>query len=58
MGEVIAGPLYGKSGALIAELDLSDITRARMDFDVSGHYSRDDIFELIVKGQPDMISDL
>lgn len=57
-GEVISGPLYGESGALIAELDLTDITRARMDFDVSGHYSRDDIFELKVRDQPDMISDL
>lgn len=58
MGEVIAGPLYGEAGALIAELDLSEIPKARLDFDVSGHYSRNDIFELLVKGQPDTISDI
>jgi len=58
MGKVIAGPLYDQTGALMAELDLEDIPRARMDFDVAGHYSRDDIFELVVRGQPDTISDL
>ncbi len=44
LGEVIAGPLFGEAGALIAELDLEDITRAKLDFDVTGHYARPDIF--------------
>ena len=54
LGKIIAGPLYGKSGALIAELDLDEIPKARLDFDVIGHYSRDDIFSLSVKDQPPM----
>jgi len=53
LGKVIAGPLYGKAGALIAELDLEDVTRSKLDFDVIGHYARPDIFEHLVHGQPD-----
>ena len=44
LGKIIAGPLFGEAGALVAELDLEDISRAKLDFDVIGHYSRPDIF--------------
>jgi nitrilase len=44
LGEIIAGPLFGEVGALTAELDLEDIARATLDFDVVGHYARRDIF--------------
>lgn len=44
LGEIIAGPLFGKAGALVAELDLEDIPRAKLDFDVVGHYARPGIF--------------
>lgn len=44
LGEIIAGPLFGEAGALTAELDLEDIARAKLDFDVVGHYARRDIF--------------
>lgn len=54
MGEIIAGPLYDEVGALIAEIDLSDITRSKLDFDVNGHYGRPDIFDFNVNGQPKM----
>jgi len=54
LGKVIAGPLFGESGALIAELDLNEITQSKLDFDVIGHYSRNDIFHFEVKNQPDM----
>jgi len=37
---------------LVAELDLEDIKRSKLDFDVIGHYARNDIFEFNVKGQP------
>ena len=37
-------------------LDLDDVVSSRMDFDVTGHYSRDDIFELKVKDQPEIKS--
>ena len=45
LGEVLAGPLFGSTGALVAELDLEDIARAKLDFDVVGHYARRDIFK-------------
>lgn len=48
MGEIIAGPLKDKTGLISAEIDLDDIVKARYDFDVSGHYSRPDVFSLIV----------
>jgi nitrilase len=48
LGEVIAGPLYGKEGILYADLDLSEIARGKFDFDVVGHYARPDVFKLIV----------
>ena len=58
LGKIIAGPLYNESGALIAEIDLDEIAESKLDFDVVGHYSRDDIFKYEAIGQADMISDL
>jgi nitrilase len=52
MGEIIEGPLQDRSGILTAELDLDEVVRARMDFDVNGHYARKDIFDFRVHGQP------
>ena len=51
MGEVIAGPLYDSEGILFADLDLDEIVRAKLDFDVTGHYARPDVFQLIVNGE-------
>jgi nitrilase len=51
LGEVIAGPLYDKEGILYATLDMGEIVRAKVDFDVVGHYSRPDIFQLTVNEQ-------
>jgi len=48
MGDIIAGPLEGREGILAAEIDLSEIPRAKFDFDVTGHYARPDIFRLVV----------
>ena len=52
LGKVIAGPLFGEPGVLTAELDLGQVVEAKMDFDVVGHYSRNDIFQWSVKDQP------
>jgi len=54
-GEVVAGPLWDEEGLLVADLDHNLITRRKMDFDVAGHYSRPDIFDLRVIGQPEII---
>ena len=50
MGEVLAGPLYDREGMLLADLDLSEVVRARYDFDVVGHYARPDVFDFAVRG--------
>ncbi|EJL40846.1 MULTISPECIES: carbon-nitrogen hydrolase family protein [Brevibacillus] len=51
LGEYIVEPLYNQEGILIANLDLSLVTQSRYDFDVVGHYSRPDVFQLIVNRQ-------
>lgn len=48
MGEIIAGPLEGREGIITAEIDLSEIARAKFDFDATGHYARSDVFSLHV----------
>ncbi|MEM1330071.1 MAG: carbon-nitrogen hydrolase family protein [Planctomycetota bacterium] len=45
-GDFLAGPLIERDGLLLAELDLADIARGKFDFDVTGHYSRPDLFSL------------
>ncbi len=52
LGEVLAGPLYDREGSLLAELDLAEIPRARLDFDAMGHYARPDVFQLTVDARP------
>lgn len=55
LGKILAGPLSNKAGILYAELDMEDIIRSKLDFDVIGHYARDDVFEFNVKEQPEII---
>ncbi|HSG07603.1 MAG TPA: carbon-nitrogen hydrolase family protein [Longimicrobiales bacterium] len=52
LGECIAGPLWDQEGILVADLDLTAITRAKFDFDVTGHYARPDVFRLEVDRRP------
>jgi nitrilase len=42
-GEVIAGPLYGEEGILIADCDLAQGLSAKRWFDSVGHYSREEV---------------
>lgn len=44
LGEVLAGPLYGREGLVVAEIDPLDVIRARYDLDITGHYARPDLF--------------
>jgi nitrilase len=48
LGQVLAGPDFSGETILTADLDSNEITRARLDFDAVGHYSRPDVFQLIV----------
>ncbi|UCH24098.1 MAG: carbon-nitrogen hydrolase family protein [Deltaproteobacteria bacterium] len=47
-GDVLAGPLYDEEGILYAELDMAEIVKGKVDFDVVGHYARPDVFQLFV----------
>jgi nitrilase len=47
-GKILAGPLFGEEGVLIAEIDTDECVKGKMDFDVCGHYARKDAFKLQV----------
>jgi nitrilase len=51
-GEILAGPLVGEEGVLYAEIDASRARAARQQFDPVGHYSRSDVFRLVVNTTP------
>jgi nitrilase len=42
-GNIIAGPLYGEEGIVMADCDLRATLHAKRLFDVVGHYSREDV---------------
>lgn len=48
-GEFIAGPVDGKEEIIYADIDLDEIIAAKRMFDVSGHYSRPDVFKYSVE---------
>lgn len=52
MGEIIAGPLIGEEGVVSAEIDTDEVIKARFDLDLTGHYSRGDVFQLTVNETP------
>lgn len=55
LGNILAGPVWNKEEILLCDLDLTEVTRSKMDFDVIGHYSRPDVFNLGINDQPDTI---
>lgn len=52
LGTFIVKPVWDKEEIICAELNLSDLSEARMDFDPVGSYSRPDIFSLTVNTRP------
>ena len=47
-GEIVAGPLHKETGILYCDIDLEKAAIAKRALDVTGHYSRPDIFKLHV----------
>jgi nitrilase len=45
-GRYLAGPVFDRETILFASIDLREIEEESMTLDVSGHYSRPDIFQL------------
>lgn len=48
-GRLLAGPVFNEEMILTADLDLSRIAQESLTLDVTGHYSRPDIFEFGLK---------
>ncbi|MBN9478224.1 MAG: nitrilase [Bordetella sp. SCN 67-23] len=52
LGEVLAGPVFDAETILYADIDTGIGRASNVDFDVCGHYSRPDIFNLTVNTTP------
>ena len=48
LGDYVTKPVWGKEELIIANLDLKQIAYSQFDFDPVGHYSRPDVFKLVV----------
>lgn len=48
LGKFLVEPVFSKEEILYADINLDRIAEAQFDFDVVGHYSRPDIFQLTV----------
>jgi nitrilase len=48
-GNFVAGPVIEKEEIIYADIDLDLIVETKCIFDVAGHYSRPDVFELKIK---------
>jgi len=48
LGEFMVEPVFGEETILYADLNLGQIAEAQFDFDGVGHYSRPDVFQLVV----------
>jgi predicted amidohydrolase len=52
-GRLIAGPVYDEETLVLADCELGEIAAESMTLDVSGHYSRPDLFQLRFRpGEP------
>jgi nitrilase len=52
LGKVLAGPCFEGETILYADIALDEVTRGKFDFDAAGHYSRPDVFQLVVDDRP------
>ncbi|HET8677435.1 MAG TPA: nitrilase-related carbon-nitrogen hydrolase, partial [Blastocatellia bacterium] len=48
-GALLAGPVFDQETILTADLDLARIAEESLTLDVTGHYSRPDLFDVKLK---------
>lgn len=48
LGAFVVEPVIGEEKIIYTELDLRQVAQGQFDFDAMGHYSRPDVFQLIV----------
>jgi len=51
-GEYLTAPAFDRADMVIADLDRGCVEEARLTLDVDGHYSRPDVFTLMVERRP------
>ena len=47
-GHYINEPVWNREAIIYADIDPNEVPRSRMEFDATGHYSRDDLLELVI----------
>ncbi|WP_413380894.1 carbon-nitrogen hydrolase family protein [Alkalihalobacillus sp. 1P02AB] len=47
-GDYLVEPVFGQEEMIIADISLDEIGKNQLDFDGTGHYSRPDVFTLVV----------
>lgn len=47
-GHYVAEPVWDKEEIIYVDIDMDQVPLSRMEFDVTGHYSRPDVLELII----------
>jgi nitrilase len=52
LGKVLAGPVFDTETILYADIDTTIGRASNLDFDVAGHYSRPEVFHLLVNTAP------
>lgn len=57
-GNLLEGPVYDQQALLIARIDLDETVKQKMDFDVTGHYARPDVFNYSINPTPPVIKEI
>ncbi|KAH7668100.1 hypothetical protein AAVH_43066 [Aphelenchoides avenae] len=55
LGKVLLEPDYSGEKLVVVECNLDDVCRSKFDMDCVGHYSRPDIFTVLVNEKPQKV---